>query len=271
MAVAVSTSTILGIAKEARSAAGTLRNELGTYSGGLISVSGVLAEQLVRELGEGARPGVVRTGSDTPSASADVLVRVIAGDPTDADLAFVRAADRSGTPVVLVQLWPQADWTRPFVLSPYVVECRAGAGFPVKKIADRIVDATDQSAQLASSVPVLRPSVERKLVLRAVVRAAALGAFARRLPTRPLITNEQTRLVARLSAARDSGGVGIADEPAALAAVTGAVLASGYAFRSIARTSRFVLPPALANAAVAAAGTWALAKAAKVYAARSSA
>jgi hypothetical protein len=265
------TSAILGISKEVRSTAGTFRSELGAHSAGLISVSGVLAEQLVRELGEGARPGVVRTGGDTPPASADALVRVIAGDPTDADLAFVRAADRRGTPVVLVQLWPQADWTLPFVLSPYVVECRAGAGFPVKELADRIADATEQSAQLASSVPALRPSVERKLVLRSVVRAAAFGAFARRLPTRPLITNEQVRLVARLNAAKPGGGVGIADEPAALAAVTGAILASGYAFRSIARTTRFVLPPALVNAAVAAGGTWALAKAAKVHAARSSA
>ena len=271
MALAVSTSTILGIAKEVRSAAGALRSEAGAHAAGPISVSGVLAEQLVRELGKGARPGAVLVGGDSPPTSADALVRVIAGDPTDVDLAFVRAADRRGTPVVLVQLWPQADWTRPFVLSPYVVECRAGAGFPVTEIADRIADATDQSAQLASSVPVLRPSVERKLVLRSVVRAAAFGAFAQRLPTRPLITKEQVRLVARLSAAKGGGGVGLADEPAALAAVTGALLVSGYAFRSVARTSRFVLPPALANAAVAAAGTWALAKAAKVYAARSSA
>lgn len=265
----MNTSTMLGIAKEARSTAGALRSELGARAMGLISVSGVLAEQLARELGDGARPGVVQVGGDTPSTTADVLVRVIAGDPTDADLTFVRTADRHGTQVVLVQLWPQADWTRPFVLAPYVVECRAGEGFPVKQIADRIVDATAQSAQLASSVPVLRPSVERKLILRSVVRSAAFGAFGRRLPTRPLITNEQVRLVARLTAARGSRGAGIADEPAALAAVTGAVLASGYAFRSVARTSRFVLHPALANAAVAAAGTWALAKAAKVYAARS--
>lgn len=270
MAVAVRTSAILGVAKEARSAAGALRSELGAGSVGLVAVSGVLAEQLVREVGVGAQPGSVQVGGDTPSMSADVLVRVIAGDPTDTDLALLRAADRLGTPVVLVQLWPQADWTRPFVLSPYVVECRTGEGFPVKEIADRIVDATERSAQLASSIPALRSSLERKLVFQSVVRAAALGAFARRRPTRPLITIEQMHLVARLSAAKESGGAGLAREPAALAAVTGAVLASGYAFRSVARTSRFVLPPILADAAVAAAGTWALAKAAKVYAARSS-
>jgi len=266
--VAVSTGSVLGVAREARIVARALHSALVAGTGGLVSVSGVLAEQLARQLGDGARPGAVQVGGDAPLRSAEALVRVIAGDPTDVDVEFVRVADGWGIPVVLVQLWPQADWTRPFVLSPFVVECRAGEGFPLKEIADRIVDAAEKSSPLASGIPVLRPSVERKVVLRAVVRAAALGALKGKLPARPLITNEQVRMVARLSATKDRGGTGIGNEQMALGAVTGVVLGSGFAFRGVARTARFVLPSPVANAVVAAAGTWALAKATTIYGSR---
>lgn len=256
----------LGLAREARDVAHKLRSERVPGSTGRIAVSGVLAEQLARELGAGARPGAVEVGGDTPTPSAEILVRVVAGAPTDTDLAFVRTADRRGAPVVLVQLWPQADWTLPFVLSPFVVECRAGEGFPVGAIADRIVDASGQSSLLAAAVPTLRRSLERKIVLRSVVRAAAMGAFRGRMRTRPLIMGEQVRMISRLVATGERGG--ISADPKELGAVTGAVLASGFAFRGVARTARFVLPASVANAVVAAAGTWALAGAAKAFGAR---
>jgi hypothetical protein len=270
VAGAVKAGAVAGLAREARTATRALQSELEPGSSGFVSVSGVLAEQLVRELGAEAEPGAVRVGADAPSPSADVLVRVVAGDPTEVDLAYVRAADARGVPVVLVQLWPQADWTRPFVLSPFVVECRAGEGFPVRQISDRIADASEQATLLAARIPVLRPSVERKLVLRSIVRAAALGAFARKSAARPQITLEQVRMVARLSAVDARAGAGIRDEPAALGGVLGVVLLSGFALRSVARTARFALPAPVANAAVAAAGTWALARAARVFAARGS-
>lgn len=261
-------SAVSGLAREARSAAHVLRSELDVGRAGFLSVSGVLAEQLVRELGAGAEPGAVKVGGDVVPGGAEVLVRVVAGDPTDVDLAFVRAADSSGVSVVLVQLWPQADWTLPFVLSPFVVECRAGEGFPVREIADRIVDAAESSA-LAARIPVLRQSVERKLVLRFVVRASLLAARSRKSATRPVLTLEQLRMVARLSAVSDDARAGLRAEPAMLGGVLGVVLASGVAFRGVARTARYVLPAPVANAAVAAAGTWALARAARAFTARS--
>lgn len=266
----MSTASVFALAQEARSMSRALRHEFGSGSAGLLSVSGVLAEQLVRALGADAQPGAIEVGGDSLPRSAAALVRVIAGDPTDADVAFVREAGRRGTPVVLVQLWPQADWTRPFVLSPFVVECRAGEGFPLKDIADRIVDAVEQSSPLASAIPALRPSVERKVVLRSVVRVAALGAFKGRRLARSLITDEQVRMVGRLSAAKGSGGSQISDEPMVLAGVTGVVLGSGFVLQRVARTARWVVPAPVANAIVAATGTWALAKAAKVYSSRGS-
>lgn len=266
----MSAAEVLALAKEARAVSQALRHELGPGSAGPLSVSGVLAEQLVRELGAGAQAGAIEVGGDSPPRLAAALVRVIAGDPTDVDLAFVREADRRGTPVVLVQLWPQADWTRPFVLSPFVVECRAGEGFPLEDIADRIVDAVERSSHLAAAIPALRPSFERKVVLRSVVRAAAFGAFERRRLARALITDEQVRMVGRLSAAKGSGGTQSSDEPIVLAGVTGVVLGSGFALQQVARTARWVVPAPVADVIVAAAGTWALAKAAKVYSSRGS-
>jgi uncharacterized protein (DUF697 family) len=265
----VNAAAVAALAREARSAAGALRHETEGGAAGFVSVSGVLADQLARELGAEARPGAVRVGGEGPEPGADVLVLIIAGDPTDADLAFVREADARGAPVVLVQLWAQADWARPFVLSPFVVECRAGEGFPVREIADRIVDASGQSPRLASAIPVLRESVRAKVVLQAVVRTAVLAALVRARPTRPLITLEQARMVARLDAVGGRPGTPLRAEPAALAGTLGAVLATGFALRSVARTARFVLPAPIANAAVAAGGTWALGRAVRAYSARS--
>lgn len=260
---------VSGMAREARSAMQVLRSELAAEPPGFVAVSGVLAEQLARELGAGAEAGEVRVGGDSVSPGAEVLVRVVAGNPTDVDLALVRAADGRGVPVVLVQLWPQADWTLPFVLSPFVVECRAGEGFPVSEIADRIVDAAEDSSLLASRIPVLRESVERQIVLRSVVRASLLAALSRKSSVRPLLALEQLRMVARLGIVSEEARAGLRAEPAVLGGVLGVVLASGVVFRGVARTARFVLPAPAADAAVAAAGTWVLARAARAFTARS--
>ena len=113
---------------ELRNVVKAVQGELSPESAGPVLVSGMLADQLVRELGRGAEPGAVSVG-EGGVGRASVLVRIIAGDPTPEDEQLVRAADGEGVPVVLVQLWPQERWTLPFVLSPFVVECRAGEGF----------------------------------------------------------------------------------------------------------------------------------------------
>ncbi|HXG77374.1 MAG TPA: hypothetical protein VNJ53_12470, partial [Gaiellaceae bacterium] len=125
---------------------------------GPLGVSGVLAEQLARELGAGAEPGAVVV-EPRSVRGLEVLVRIVAGDPNEQDLAAVAEADDVLVPVVLVQLWPQEDWTRPFVLTPFVVECRPGAGFPLGEIAARIADASEAAAALAARVPALRGTV----------------------------------------------------------------------------------------------------------------
>ncbi|MBM2821487.1 MAG: hypothetical protein HW413_233 [Thermoleophilia bacterium] len=245
----------------------TARHELSPASAGPIVVSGMLAEQLTKELSAGASAGAVIVDDGAQVSAAEVLVRVLAGEPSEADESFVRTADQQRTPVVVVQLWPQADWTRPYVLSPFVVECRAGEGFPLREIADRIVEASEHGPILAARVPELKKVVSHGIVRYAVIRSAFLGiASSGRGGTRPLIALEQVRMLARLRATT-TGSAG-SDEMRVVAGGAALALSAGFAFRGVARSARQVLPAPLANAAVAAAGTWALAKALRMLEAR---
>ncbi len=252
---------------EARAIVQTARNELSSPSIGPVAVSGTLAEQLAKELGAGAVPGAVMAHDASHLPSADVLVRIIAGEPSAEDEELVRVADRRGTPVVVVQLWPQADWKPPFVLSPFVVECQTGKGFPLDEIAGRIFEASEHGTLHAARMPVLKETIASALVRRSVLRSALLGVGSSdKGATRPLIALEQVRLLARLRTT--TTGSAESDALPAIAAGVGLVLASGFVFRSIARAAREALPAPVADAAVAAGGTWALAKALRVFEAR---
>lgn len=254
----MSASGVRAFVDEARRVGFTVRDHAHPESAGPLAVSGMLAEQLAKELSAGAEPASVIAAGAEAAGRAEVLVRIVAGDPTADDEELVRLADARGVPVVMVQLWPQADWTRPFVLTPFVVECRAGEGFPVREIADRIVEATERDASLAVRIPVLADASRAGAVRSTVVRSALIGFAGSRYPAaRPLLALEQVRL---LSGLRNLSGMAGDDDFRLRAAGAGAVLASSFAFRGIARSLRTFLPAPIANAAVAAAGTWALAK-----------
>ena len=245
-----------------------VRDEIEPRRAGPIVVSGVLAEQLAKELGAGAVPGAVVVASNADLAHAAAHVRIVAGDPSPEDEALVSAAARLGVEVVIVELWPQPDWTRPFVLSPFVVECRAGEGFPVAEISDRIIEATEDAPVLAAQVPVIAEATRAWLVRRAVLRSAVIGLVGSRLGrSRPLLVLEQARLVARMRAV--SAGPAVSDELPVMAGSAAAVLASGFALRTAARRAGTMLPAPLVNAAVAAAGTWAFARALRLLEERS--
>jgi hypothetical protein len=259
----VSAAGFRALVGEARRVGAAVQEEAGAGHVGPVAVSGMLAEQLAKELGAGAAPGGVVVGGPELAARAEVLVRVVAGDPTPDDEALVRAADAEGVPVVVVQLWPQADWTRPFVLSPFVVECRTGEGFPVAEIAERIVEATEDPSALAARVPAVVEASRQGLVKGAVVRSALIALAGSRLGVpRRLLTLEQVRLLSQLRTA--AAPAAAEDELPVRAAGAAAVVAAGFAFRSAARSLRTFLPAPIADVAVAAAGTWALAKALEV-------
>ncbi len=234
---------------------------------GAVVVSGMLAEQLARQLGAGGQPGAVVARERGSVAGAEVVVRVIAGDPSPEDTALVREADREGIPIVLVQLWPQAEWTKPFVLSPFVVECRPGEGFPVREIADRIGESVEGAPALAARVPALQEAVVADLTRGTIARAALLG-FLGRGPARSALALEQVRALSRLRAL-DPQAPGATD-PRSAAGIAALVLAASFAFRAAARATRGALPAPLVNAAVAAGGTWAVTRAVPELHARTS-
>lgn len=258
----MSAAAVRSLVDEARRVAFQVRDDLHEESVGQVAVSGMLAEQLVKELGAGAEPGSVLVGGAEAATRAEVLIRIVAGDPTPEDDELVRAADGAGTPVVIVQLWPQADWTRPFVLTPFVVECQTGQGFPIREIAGRIVESTERGAVLAARVPVLAEAARSGATTSAMIRAGLIGLAApREGASRPLLALEQIRLLSHL---RTASGSTVDDELRVRAAGAGAVLASSFAFRAVARSLRGFIPEPLANAAVAVGGTWALAKLAEL-------
>ena len=255
----MSVAGVRALVTEARSVEAALAGDGSPDSVGPIGVSGMLAEQLAKELGAGGTPGAVVIGGGELAGRAEVLVRVVAGDPTSEDDELVRAADAHGVPVVLVQLWPQADWTGPFVLSPFVVECRAGEGFPVSEIAARIVEATENGSALGSRVPAIADAANTRLAKTAVVRSALIALAGSRLGiSRQLLTLEQVRLVSGLMATSARSPVG--DDIRVRAGATATAVASGFALRGLARSLRSVVPAPIANVVVAAAGTWAVAK-----------
>jgi hypothetical protein len=259
----VSAAGLRALVAEARSVGSTLTADADPASIGPVGVSGMLADQLAKELSAGAQHGAVVVGGAELADRAEVLVRIVAGDPTEDDERLVRAADARGIPVVVVQLWPQEDWTIPFVLTPFVVECRAGEGFPVGAIAERIVEASENSAVLASRAPVMEAATRGGLVKSAVLRSALIGLAGARLGvSRQLLTLEQVRLLSQLRTV--SRGSAATDELPVRAGGAAAVLAAGFALRGVARSLRTVVPAPIAHAAVAAAGTWLIAKAYEV-------
>lgn len=245
---------------EVRSVAGVLREELDPGSAGPVLVTGMLAEQLARELSQGAQPGAVIAADASRLGGASAVVHVIAGEPSPADDELVREADSRGVPVVLVQLWPQEDWTPPFVLTPFVVECGPGKGFPIPEIAGRVVEAAEDPVALARRIPVLEDPVAGSVVGTTAIRAAILGALgAKSGGTRPLITLEQVRMLAELRRLEEPATGAGALKP--LAALASAVVGGGFLFREAARAAQRSLPAPFVNAAVAAGATWALGEA----------
>jgi hypothetical protein len=245
---------------EVRNVASALRKELDPVIAGPLLVTGMLAEQLARDLARGASPGAVIAADASRLAGSSALVHVIAGEPSPADDELVRDADSRSIPIVLVQLWPQEDWTPPFVLTPYVVECGPGKGFPISEIASRIVEAVENPVAVARRIPVLQDSVAEYLVGTTAIRAAILGAIgAKSGAARPLITLEQLRMLAELRLLKNASAR--SDELKPLAALAAPVVGAGFLFRKAARSAQRALPAPVVNAAVAAAATMAVGEA----------
>ncbi len=239
-----------------------LLRELGAAAEDLrpLVVSGALAAQLGKELERGAKPGAVRV--DGRAEDAAVLVRVLAGETSEADERELRAAKRAKVPVVAVQTGP-TEAEIPYVLATDVVHCRPGEGFPVAEIAAAVAARLGESGTaLAARVPVLREPLSRELI-ESFSRKNGVAAVAIFIPGAdfPVLTLNQLRLVLRLAAAH---GVEVDQQrpPEVLATV-----AAGLGFRAVARQLLGAIPVAgwLVKGAVAYGGTRALGEAAHRY------
>lgn len=252
MAAALNPGAVFGLLKEART---VLADEKP------LQVSGVLASQLAKELARGGAPGAVREGGDVESAEA--LVHVLAGEPTDADRALLEAASRAGAPIVAVQTGAEEHWDIPYVLATDVVFCPPGSGFPVERIAEVVAARLGERAtSLAARLPVLREPVCRELIRDFSRKNGILGAVVF-IPGAdlPVLTLNQIRLVLRLGAAH-----GVELDQSRLPEVL-AVVGSGFGLRLLAREALGFVPIAgwVLKGAIAYAGTRALGEAAVRY------
>ena len=242
---------VLGLVREVRASAEETRP---------VQVSGVLDEQLARELRAGGDPSFVRCGGDP--ATASVLVLVLAGEVTGAHEAVLRAADRAGTPAIAVQTGRDAGVDVPYVLATDVVTCPPGAGFPVAEIAAVVARLLgEDAAGLAARLPVLREPVSRGLV-ESFARRNGLLAAAIFVPGAdfPILTLNQLRLVLRLAAAHGQQ-IDAHRAPELLAVVGGAV-----GFRRLAQLLGVVPVAGWAfQGAIAYGGTKTLGEAARQY------
>lgn len=228
---------------------------------GPILVTGVLAEQLARELRAGADPAagasLVRTRGDAAHAAAVVVV--VAGAATAADEELLRTATRALVPVVAVQTGAPGA-SIPYVLATDVVDCEPGRGFPLGAIARALAAALGRDgAALAGTLPVLREAVRERRVTDGVLAAGAVAA-GRGGPRLPLLALGQARLLSDV-AATEGGTASSSPRGTAEAVVAplAAALATGLAARALVR--RLPVRARAVDMAVAAAATYVLAEA----------
>lgn len=251
MAAKLTPWVVWGLVKELRVAAEDTRP---------LQVTGALSSQLEKELARGGASGAVRSGGRIEDAA--LLVRVLAGAPTEDDERELREAKRANVPVVAVQTGTEA-FDIPYVLATDVVMCRPGAGFPIEEIAAVVAARLgEDGTSLAARLPALREPVCERLIERFSRQNGIVGAaFFVPGADFAVLTLNQIRLVLRLAAAH---GVEIDQSrvPEVLATVGAA-----FGFRALARQLLGAIPVAgwVVKGGIAYAGTRALGEAAHRY------
>lgn len=202
---------------------------------------------------------------DRPEISdGAAVVYAIRNGPTPADERALRRADRAGIPLLCLIVSPGADdgggTILPYVLATDVVRAAAVDQAAIDRLAQRLAArAPEQAWALAAELPALRRGVTSALAERSALRSAIVaGATFVPGPDLPAVTVAQIRLVLRLLGAR-----GMRTEGPALAFGVAGALATGLVGRALARSlrRRLPVPPAVVQAAVAYAGTKAIATA----------
>ena len=242
---------VLSLVRELRTGAGDLRP---------IAVAGVpaLVPALARELRREGDASAVREGSPVGAAA---LVYLLEGEPTEDDLAVLRAASEAEIPIVAVTEGRQRSV--PYVLATDIVPVKPGAGFDVPAIANVLARRLGEGGtSLAARLPALRKAVCRELI-RSFSRTNGLVGAAVFLPgvDMPVLTMNQARLVLRIALAHGEQ-VDASRLPELLAVVAG-----GVGLRTVAREALGAIPVAgwALKGAIAYTGTRAIGEAALQY------
>lgn len=228
---------------------------------GPLLVTGVLADQLARQLGAGADPGAVRTTGDPAQSAA--LVHVVAGAATPDDERVLRAATRSLVPFVVVQAGDPST-ELPYVLPMDVVDCEPGKGFPVDGIAKTLARTlgTDGAA-LAHALPAIRDAYQVQRAEESAISAAVIASYGGNAPELPVLVLAQARALVDIATARGDES----EEPGSLATTIapslGAALGTGLVARGFVR--RLSARNRVVEALVAGIATYALATAVRRF------
>ncbi len=243
---------LVGLVRELRTGAGDLRP---------LAVAGVpaLVPALARELRRDGEAGAVTEGGSPDGAAA--LVYLLESDPSEDDLAVLRAASRAEIPIVAVT--EAAHRSVPYVLATDIVRVKPGAGFPLDEIGDRLARGLGESGTaLAARLPSLRRAVCVQLI-RSFSRTNGLLGAAVFVPgvDMPVLTLNQVRLVLRIAAAHGEP----IDGSRALELF--AIVGGGLGFRTLARELLGAVPVGgwALKGIVAYSGTRALGEAALRY------
>ena len=218
---------VLSLVRELRTGAGDRRP---IVVGGVAALVPALARELRRD---GDASAVVEHGSPDRAAA---LVYVLEREPSESDLAVLRAASSADVPIVAVT---EADEVSlPYVLATDIVRVLPGAGFPVAEIGDAIARRLGEGATgLAARLPALRRPVCKHLI-GSFSRTNGLIGAAVFLPgvDMPMLTLNQMRLVLRIALAH--GEQIDAGRALELATVAG----GGFGLRALSRELLHLVP-----------------------------
>lgn len=245
-------TAILALVRELRTGSGDRRP---------LVVAGIpaLVPALARELRRGGEASAVQENGSPEHAAA--LVYLLEGEPSETDLAVMRAASRADVPVIAVT--EAGDRALPYVLATDIVRVKPGAGFPLDEIAEAIARRLGESGTaLAARLPSVRGAVCEQLI-RSFSRTNGLVGAAVFVPgvDMPVLTLNQVRLVLRLALAHGE------EVDTSRALELAAVVGGGFGFRALARELLGAVPVAgwALKGAVAYTGTRAIGEAARRY------
>lgn len=162
-----------------------------------IAISGPGAEQLAASLATGGDSGALVVDGDP--ATATVALRLMDGDPSEAERAVLRRLAKGRTPVIVVRR--SGSGRIPYVLADDVVDLEEEDIGAVAVAIARAAGADGPS--LAARLPVLRDAVSRRLVTTTAFANALLAASSRVVqPQLPLLALAQARMLLLLAIAR---------------------------------------------------------------------